>query len=199
MKRKWLFIAATIILCPILVVLGHILLQKPFVPLLENDKIIAVAKQSFLGPVWNESSADVYVGEKKIFSLHEDFWASPEFIYPFADGKRFLCDYWDDTAWLDFIVDFGALSTNELNSSKWPLDYQLRADLARMATNVVFDTKGVVRLPNYAELQEVSSYLTGTTPKPIRAGYFKFFNFGTKTHLLLDLATNRQSCYPVIR
>ena len=199
MKREWLIIAATIILYPILVVLGLILFQKSFVPLTVNGKIIAVAKQPFLAPVWNDSSADVYVGKKKIFSLHEDFWASPEFIYPFANGKRFLCDYWDDTAWLDFIVDFGALSSNELNSSKWPLDDQLRADLARRATNVVFDTKGVVRLPNYAELHEVSSYLTSTTSTPIKAGYFDFVNFGTKRHLLLDLATNRQSCYPVIR
>jgi hypothetical protein len=198
MKRKLLIIAAVILA----IVLGFILLiqfQKPFIWLEANGKVVAVVRQFFLGPVLSDSSADVYAGKKKIFSLREDFFDAPLFIYPFADGKRFLCDYDDDVAMLDFIVDFRVSNTNELNSPKWPSDNELRANLARMATNVVFDTQGIIRLPTYAELQEVSSYLTNTTPSPIKAGYFQLITSGAKTDLLLDLATNRQSIWPMAK
>ena len=110
MKRKWLIITAIvliILLCPILFVSGIILFQRPSVLLKVDGKIIAVVRQPFLRPIWNEGSADVYVGKEKIFSLWEDFFDGPMFIYAFADGKRFLCDYDDDTAMLDFVVDFG--------------------------------------------------------------------------------------------
>jgi hypothetical protein len=99
--------------------------------------------------------------------------------------------------WISFVVDFSALGTNTLISSKWPPDDYTRTYMASRVTNVVFDTKGIVRLPNYAELQEVSSYLISTTPTSIKAGYFELFNFWTKENLLLDLATNRQSVWPM--
>jgi hypothetical protein len=196
MKRKWLIFIAAIVLCPVLLLLGVLLLQKPFVVLKVNGKTTAVARQFFIDPILSDSSADVYAGKEKIFSLREDFFDTPIFIYPFADGERFLCDYDDDVAMLDFIVDFRASATNELNTFQWPQNYQVRIDLLRMATNVVFDTKGIVRLPNYDELQEVSSYLTSPTSTPIKAGYF---NFWPKEILLLDLATNRDSDWPMAK
>jgi hypothetical protein len=196
MKREWLITVAAIVAAIILCLILLILFQKPFVTLEVNGKVVAVARRFVLGPVLNDSSTDIYAGNKKIFSLREDFFDTPFFIYPFADGKRFLCDYDGDVAMLDFIVDFRNSNTNELNSPEWPSDNQLRADLSRMATNVVFDTRAIIRLPTYAELQEVSSYLTNTTSSPIKAGYFQFFSSGAKADLLLDLATNRQSAWP---
>jgi hypothetical protein len=183
-KRKFqvaIAIVLVIILCFVLLVAVLFLVQKPFVPLKVNGKIAAVARRSFFQHIGNYGSADVYAGKKKIFSMWEDYWSGPVFIYPFADGKRFLCDYDDDTSLLDFVVDIDASGTNVLNS--------------RM-TNVGFETKGIVRLPNDAELQEVVSYLNGTTATSTKAGYFDFFFFGTK-QLLLDLATNRQSVDPM--
>jgi hypothetical protein len=200
MKRKWLIIAAAIILCPIL----FILFQKPLVLLEVNGKVVAVARQFFLQPVLTDSSVDVYAGKKKIFSLWEDFFDGPIFIYPFADRKRFLCDYDDDTSLLDFVVDFRDSATNGPRSSGWPpndnvMGNYVRTCMASRITNVVFDTQGIIRLPTYAELQEVSSYLTNTAPNPIKAGYFQLIASDTKKDLLLDLATNRQSVWPTAK
>jgi hypothetical protein len=203
MKLNWPILLVAILLIvlgPILFVVGLLLFQKPYVPLMVNGRIIAVARQPFLRPIWNDSSADFYVGKKKVFSLWENFLdGSPVFIYPFADGKRFLCDYDDDTSLLDFVVDFRDSATSEPRSSDWPpndnvMGNYVRSYMVSRITNVVFDTKGVVRLPHYAELQEVSSYLTSTTPSQIKAGYFEFF--WAKKRLLLDLAANRQSVWP---
>jgi hypothetical protein len=196
MKRKWLIAAAifmAILILVALILLG--IIQKPLVGLSVNGRIIATARRSFVGPVFGKSSTDVYLGKEKIFSLHQDFFDWPSFIYPFADGKRFLCDYTGDTEALDFVVDFTGTDTNQSNLLQWPTDEQLRDQLLNMATNAVFDTKGVVRLPNNAELKELAHYLTTTTPGPIKAASLDFINFGTK-QLLLDLATNRQSIDP---
>jgi len=168
-------IVIMIILCPMLLFVGLLLFQKPSVPLMVNGKVIAVARQPLFRPIWSDSSAEVYVGKEKIFSLWENFLdGSPVFIHPFADGKRFLCDYNDDTSLLDFVVDFSASGTNKINSYEWPPDYYARTYMASRMTNVVYDTKGIIRLPNYAELQEVSGYLNSTTPTQIKAGYFNF-------------------------
>lgn len=142
-----------------------------------------------------DGSINVYVGKERIFSLWEDFFDEPIFIYPFADGKRFLCDYDFDVAMLDFVVDLNGSSSN--NSTNWPLDGELRANLSRMATNVVYDAKGIVRLPNNAELQEVSNYLGSPNQMRANGGYF-FLIHGSwdKKFLLLDLATNRDSIWP---
>ena len=73
-----------------------------------NGKAIAVAKRSFFALMLTESSLNVYAGTNKMFSLWEDSFDGPVFIYPFADGKRFFCDYDYDVAMLDFVVDFSA-------------------------------------------------------------------------------------------
>jgi hypothetical protein len=104
---------------------------------------------------------------------------------------------------LVFVVDFSASDINTPNFPKWPSNDRLRADLARMATNVVLETKGYVRLPNYAELQEVSSYLANLTPTEIKTRSLPMCDFGIyrfyalKENLLPDLATNRQSHWPL--
>jgi hypothetical protein len=198
---KWKRLIVIIIASPILLLLlwfmiGLGLIPKIAMSLKVNGKTIGVARESFIGAIRNNRSASVYIGNKKIFSLREDFFDEPVFVYPFADGKRFLCDYDYDVAMLDFVVDFNGSATNQLDSSQWPLDNELRIQLARMATNVVFDTKGIVRLPSCAELQEVSSYLTGTSPISVKAAYFDFLPYWDKDGLLLDLATNRSSNWP---
>ncbi len=205
---KWLKIFAVIIICPILIFLGLILFQKPFLSLTANGKVVAIAKRSLFTPILTDGTVKIYVGNEKAFSLWEDSFDGPIFIYPFADGKRFLCDYNDDTSLLDFVVDFRDSATNEPRSSGWPpydvgtgseigLGNYTRTYMASRITNVVFETKGFVRLPNYAELAEVRSYLTSTNPTQIKAGYFNFF--GSKESLLLDLATNRKSVWPLAK
>ena len=172
MKRKWPIIIAAVFL----VLLSPILFRKRTVPLVSNGKTIAIAKRSFL-PALEDSQADIYVGKQKIFSVWEDVFDAPIFIYPFADGQRFLCDYDYDVAILVFIVDLNASGTNGPDS-KWPLNDQLRAELACMATNVVFETKGVVRLPSYAELQEVSSNLASLTQNQFKTSSFPSGDLG---------------------
>jgi hypothetical protein len=188
-------------MCLVLLVVGLLLLQKPYVSLMVNGKVVATAKRPFIQPI-RDGATDVYVGKEKIFSLWQDFFDFPCFIYPFADGKRFLCDYDDDTSLLDFVVDFRDSATNEPRSSGWPpndnvMGNYVRTYMASRMTNVVLNTKGIVRLPTYAELHEVSGYLTGTNQAQIKAGYFNFF--GSKESLLLDLATNRQSVWPLAK
>ena len=193
MKHKWLILIAIVIATPILAILALLVLQKPYVRLKVDNRVVAVVRQPFVQPILGEGFADIYAGKEKIFSLREDFWDDPDFIYPFADGKRFLCDYCGDTAQLDFVVDFGAINTNDTSSPKWPLDEQLRAS---KATNIVCDTKGTVRLPNYEEVQEVLAYVTSINPNGIKAGYLGIYNMGIKKCLLIDLATNREGLDP---
>jgi hypothetical protein len=200
MIHKWLMILATIMMLLILFLLAGLgVVQKPFITLATNGQAIAVAKRSFLGPVLGESLTDVYIVDERIFSMHQDFFAFPDFIYPFADRKRFLCDYWDDTEMLDFVVDLRTSNTNRLSSSEWPIDGELREGLTRGATNMVLETKGIVRLPDYAELREVTDFLNSRNPKTTQAGYFCFFNIGMREVLLLDLATNRHDFFPVAK
>src|SRR6185312_10951939 len=196
---KWLKIIAAIIVCSIALLLGLILFQKPSMSLAINGKVIAVVKQPLFRPLWNYGMADVYVGKEKIFSLPENFLdGSPVFIYPFADGKRFLCDYDGDTSLLDFVVDFQDSATNESRSSDWPPNDKIMGDYTRTymesrITSMVLETKGFVRLPNYAELAEVRSYLTATNSTQTKAVYFNFL--WSKEMLLLDLAANRNSVW----
>ena len=179
MKRRWSIIIAIvfiIILCPMLLFVGLLLFQKPSVPLMVNGKVIAVARQPFFRPIWSDSSAEVYVGKREnIQPVGKDFLdGGPVFIHPFADGKRFLCDYDDERSMLDFVVDFSASGTNKINSSGGLQTIMPETYMASRMTNVVYDTKGIIRLPNYAELQEVSGYLNSATPTQKKAGYFNF-------------------------
>jgi hypothetical protein len=118
MKQSWRTAIVTILLvvaCLVLLVTGLLLFQKPYVSLMVNGKVVAIAKRPFIQPIRN-GATDIYVGNEKIFSLWQDFFDFPCFIYPFTDGKRFLCDYDDDTSMLDFVVDFSNPGTNSPNS-----------------------------------------------------------------------------------
>ena len=196
MKRKWLIIIAAVLL----ILLSPILFRKRTVLLESNGKIVAVAKRSMF-PTFGDGQVDVYLGNERIFSVWEDAFDLPLFFYSFPDEKRFLCIDDDDTAMLVFVVDFRASATNTPQLT-WPQAMDARNEMASRATNVVFNTRGLIRLPNCDELQEVSSYLASATPKQIEKASFPFcdlgiwWNYAGKDFLLLDVATNRQSPWP---
>jgi hypothetical protein len=64
------------------------------------------------------------------------------------------------------------------------------------------ETTAAVRLPNYAELQEVSSNVAILTPLELKKASFPNFDLGiyrvywTKEELLAVLQTNRQKLWP---
>jgi hypothetical protein len=169
---------------------------RPGVPLIANGKVIAVAKQPFYLP-WNNGELDVCAGKTNLFSVWEDFWDCPVFIYPFADGKRFLCIDDDDTSMLVFVVDLNPSATNFVQSPLWPSDDYVRNYIAGRMTNVVMNTKGIVRLPTYSELQETSSYLANPTREQTKHGSFRVYSFHwSKQFLLPELDTNRNKVWP---
>ena len=197
MKRVWLIITATVIL----ILLSPALFRKHIVPLVSNGKVVAFAGRSF-APHWNDSPIDVYVGKKKAFSLWSDFFDFPLFIYPFPDKQRFLCIDDDDTSVLVFVVDFRTSGLKDSNSVKWPTDDYVRTYMASRATNVVMETKGSVRLPDYSELQEASNDLINLTSGQFQAtsfpcgdlGFYRFY--WTREELLSELAVDRKSVWP---
>jgi hypothetical protein len=69
-KRAIILIAIYLVASVGLVVLSPLLFRKRTVPLVVNDKVVAVAK---LPLVWGESKNGVYVGKTKNFSLWRDF------------------------------------------------------------------------------------------------------------------------------
>jgi hypothetical protein len=200
MKRKWLFViivVLAVVLCPIVILLGLILFQIPSMPLVAGGRTVAVVKQPLIRPLFSDGWADVYVGTNRIFSLPENYFldGGPIFIYPFGDGKRFLFDYDDDTAMLDFVVEVGGSVTNKPNSDEWPRDGYVRGYLSSAITNFSIGTGVTIRLPNYDELGEVSSYVNNAMPSLTHAAYF--YRIEPKDSLLLDLATNRRACWPI--
>jgi len=149
----------------------------------------------------NELEVEVYVGKTKMFGLWNDAYDGPVYIYPFREGGKFLCDYNDDTAMLVFVVDFSPVDTNALNSTRWPSDNYVRSHVATRMTNVVMDAKGVVRLPTYSELLEVSSNLACMSSRQLKAASFPWCDLGifktyaSREHLISDLATNRENIW----
>ena len=191
------------VLLILLVLFSPVLFRKYHVSLASNNKIVAVATRPLVFP-WNDNKFSVYVGNDKAFSVWADFFDFPMFIYPFADGKRFLCDYDDDTAILVFVVDFNEPAIKPPNSTDWP--YAINNFLlSQRMTNVVMETKGLVRFPNCAELQEVSSYLRSLSSSQLKTCSFPTCDFGAyriyvaKEFLLADIATNRTSDWPIPR
>lgn len=193
MRRRIITIT---IACISLVLFGLIWLRKSGVPLVANGKTIAVAKESFFLP-WKDGELDVYAGNTNLFSIWEDFFDFPVFIYPFADGNRFLCIDDDDTSVLVFVVDFNPSATNDAQSPLWPPDSYVRTYIAGRMTNVVMNTKGFVRLPTLSELQETSSYLANSRSGQIEKNSFGVYNSRWPNQKLLsELATNRNSVWP---
>jgi len=198
-KRTFILIAIYVITSVVFVVLSPVLFRKRTVPLLSNDRVVAVAKPPLVS---KDNGCGVYVGKTRIFSLWEGFFNFPLFIYPFADGQRFLCIYDDDAAVLVFVVDFNTGSTKTVGSREWPTNDYLRKYLTERAPHVVMETKGVVRLPNYTELQEVSSNVTLLSVSQFRTASFPTLDLGLfrrywkKDEILDELNTNRQSVWP---
>ena len=191
----------------IVVVLALLLLATPAlcrkrtVSLATQGKIVAVARRPYVLP-WKENEFGVYANNSKMFSLWGDAFVLPLFVYPFANGERFLCVYDDDTAVLVFVVDFAHMPVGSSKPAEWPTSDYARAVLTQLATNVVMNTKGQVRLPMFAELQEVSSNLASLTPKQYKMAAFPVVDFGLyrtylpKELLLTALQTNRQAVWP---
>src|SRR5260221_1691866 len=143
MKLKYIGLAAAY---PIVTVL--LVLKGLTVPLVSNGKVVAVAKLPFALP-WSDTEPSVYTGKTKLFGLWGGAFECPLYIHPFADGQRFLCIDDDDTSVLVFVVDLMPSATNAPVSSGWPPNDYLRGYMAGRITNVVMNTKGLVRLPNF--------------------------------------------------
>jgi hypothetical protein len=175
--------------------------RKYSVPLMSNGKVVATAKRPCVLP-WKDNEFSVYVGKSKLFSLWGSAFEFPLFIHPFSDGQRFLCIDDDDTAVLVFVVDFAPSPASATNASEWPPNDDTRRYLAQRATNIVMDTKGLVRLPTRSEVQEVSGHLTTLTGSQFRSASFPVVDLGlyrgywSKEALLAAVDTNRQACWP---
>jgi hypothetical protein len=190
------------VLCLVFVLSLPVLLRKRTVPLLSNGKVVAFATRPFAMP-WADNEFSVYSGKTKLFSLWGSFLeGSPLFIFPFADGERFLCINDDDTSVLVFVVDVSGRAPNALDSSAWPSDGYLRNYMAQRSTNVVIASNCAVRLPTYSEVQEVYSNMDRMTPRQLSAVSFPRADLGVyrfywpKGILLAEIATNRTSVWP---
>lgn len=196
MRRNLLIIAGVVAA----ILIGPILLRKNAAFLGSIGGKEVVVSRSIVPSIKN-GEVNVYLGGEKVFSLWEDAFDGPQFIYPFADGRRFFCDYNFDTAILDFVVDLDASHTNL--TANWPANYEVGKNLAQFATNVAYDTKGVVRLATDEELDEVRGYLTRTSVGKIKTASLPYCDLGfyhgyaSRDFLLLDPATNRQNYWPM--
>ena len=202
MNRNYKFIRVVvmIILAVLLILaLSPVLFRKRTIPLLSADRIVAVAARPTWP--WEDGQSTVYLGNSEVFSMWTDFFDFPLFIYPFADARRFLCVYDDDTDILVCVVDFNPGATPAQSGGIWPADNYVREVLTRRATNVVFNTTGRVRLPSQSEVQEASSNLLNLSPAKLRAesfpscdlGFYRFY--WSKEGLLSALAANRTSVW----
>jgi hypothetical protein len=200
MKRKGFNIFLAVFACFALVLLSPMLVRKRTISLIANGHVVAVAKRSDL-PTWKETEIAVYQGDSKKFSLWCDWFEGPFFIYPFPDGQRFLCDYDDDVAMLDFVVDLRFSATDVPPSPDWPTGMARTTILNRM-TNIVMDTTAQVRLPSLEEVQEVRSNLAGLSGWQFRSRCIPFEDLGfyrtctSKEFLFDDLSTNRSADWP---
>jgi hypothetical protein len=198
--RKWLLL--TVPLVVILGFLGFALIGPRTVFLASSGGSVVKARDP-AGLPWDDRVVTFSVGRSNVFAVWKDFWDCPLFVYSFADARRFLCIYDDDTALLTFVVDCEPRGTNAINLRPWPPDDYTREHLERRATNVVVNCNGVVRLPTYAEVQEVSSKVKAWTPQQLRAATFPGLDFGfcqfrssDKEFVLRLLDPNRNSVWP---
>jgi hypothetical protein len=124
-----------------------------------------------------EGDVDVYVENSKVFSLATDWCDNPVFVYPFADNKRFLCDYNLDGVKLMFVVDLDLSHTNFLRQTGRSADGNQKIDLSSFATKVVFDGRYVVRPPRGVEMKEVRESLSRMNRGQINSTSFPFCDF----------------------
>ena len=172
------------------------LFGKRTVELISKGKAVAVAKRPF-GELWGD--VDVYVEKSKVFSLWGGgFFEGPVLIHPFENSERFLCVYDYDVEIFAFVVDLRASATNASKQAEWPSNDSNRAAFVSWATNVVLQTKGVVRLPSREELEEASSNLVSLTSVQFKNVSFPRRNIGvyrfyaSQQSVLFNLRTDRQ-------
>lgn len=198
MKR----LIASIALLVLLILLSPILCRKYRVPLVSNGKVVAVATRPIVTP-WNEREFDVYAGKSKAFGLWADLFDFPVYIYPFPDGKRFLCIDDNDTSVLVFVVCLHGSSPSGTGSPVWPSNDYVRNYMASAMTNIVIGSNILVRLPTYAELQETASNLASLTEAQVKTASFPTGDLGlyrfywTRDDLLSEIKTNRSSLWPI--
>ncbi len=184
--------ALALVFCPFV-------LRKRTVPLMSGGKTTAVAKHPFL---WGDIECPVYAGDIRFFSLWSDMFDTPWFIYPFADGRRFLCIYDNDTSVLVFVVDCRTKGANGGVSFGWPPDSYVRNYMADTAPKVVTNPAGIVRLPSLEEVKEAAKYIENLTPAQFERASFPTLDMGLyrfyipKADLLKQLDPNRKSVWP---
>jgi len=139
-----------------------------------------------------------------VFSLWGGPFTGPIFIYPFGDRERYLCIFNDDTAILVFVVDTISAGESRLEPKwNWPTDDFARRSLASRATNIVIQTKGIVRFPNTLELREVSQYLRSASGHQFRTASFPIWDLGicrlywSKEQLINALSPDRHHYWPL--
>ena len=195
---KWVFLSAVLVL----VLLGIALFGPRTVLLRSGGSVVATATEP-AGPPWSGRVITLKVGGSNVFGVWKDFFDSPVFVYSFPDARRFLCVYDDDTSVLTFVIDCAGSGPNPANQPQWPPDDYTRQVLEQRATNVVINSKGVVRLPTYSEVQEVSTKVKAWTPRQFKAASFPVVDLGfcqfrtfDKDFVLRAIDRNRQSVWP---
>jgi hypothetical protein len=94
-RSRFLWLSAIVLLSPFILRQWHI-------PLASASPTTAFATRPFC---WDGGECTVRRDGTNAFSLWEDWFYGPDFIYMFADGQRFLCMYDYDTAYLVFVTE----------------------------------------------------------------------------------------------
>jgi hypothetical protein len=195
MRRNLLIITVVMV---VILLLPFLLRKNAALLGVQGGKKI-VATRSII-PNLGAGTVAVYVGKEKIFSLWEDFCDGPEFIYPFADGRRFFSVFNYDTSVLVFVVDLDSFHTNL--TMNWPMKTELRNYLAHGATNVVLNSNVLARMPTDEELQEVRDHLLRASENEIKTALIPHCDLGfwrsyvDRDSLLAALASNRDNYWP---
>ena len=183
----------------LVVVISPFVLRKRSIPLFSDGKIIAVARHPFL---WGELDCPVWRGNAKLFSLWEDMFDAPWFIYPFADAQRYLCIDDDDTSVMVFVVDLRAPDTNATVSFGWPHGAEMRRYMAGRAPRIVTGPPGAVRLPTFEELEEAAERIRDMPAAQFKRASFPALDlcwyrlYVPKEDLIKQLAPDRYSYWP---
>ena len=195
---KWLLLSLLLILA-----LLAIALFGPRTVFLRSDAKLVIRATEPAGAPWSERVIAISAGGSNLFGVWKDFFDGPMFIYSFHDAQRFLVVYDADISVLAFVVDQRSSATNASNQVPWPPDEYTRKALEQGATNVVIKSKGVVRLPDYEEVQEVVSNVTAWTPKQFKAASFPVLDLGfcrfhmsDKRFILKAIDPKRHSLWP---
>src|SRR5579859_6394961 len=136
MTWKWVLISAVLLLA----LLGIAMFGSRTVVLTSGGGVVAVATEP-AGPPWSDRVVTFRVGGSNVFGVWKDLFDFPMFVYSFADTRRFLVVYDDDTSVPTFVVDCGGSGTNASKPPLWPPDDYTRQYLEQRATNLVVNSK----------------------------------------------------------